>query len=418
MPFRLNIPNLTLDFLTLQEVSPTENNEMKFSNNSTKLEVESTVLNNDSDSGYVTDHPQQKETALDNNEFNSENVSKTTGVSDVLMTENNAGESFMETFENNAGESNYINMDDVFLDCNFLSNEKNFESNSSLDNADQGKNVLPGFQQAFGSTEIGRFSRNDFFTNPPPETTPEKVSNDNQVESPIDSDYQPVKKTRTKAVRKPRKVKNSIKKTEENDVKRNINSPDDCYYERQNGCVRKGRKTLNNDKSDIYNRHDSVMSEQTTYPPPFGYPSSLPTYGNQSLPGYRDEPPPPPPPPPPYPLPRNQPYQGADHSYGNQYLRPDSIFSHPYENYQHRYGYPHPEYPENGYPPPYMRNNYPGYSNYEYPYFRPFGFHLDYGESWSNSSSNWSGQGWMPGQQPPYNSWTSSNMFPFMRLDY
>lgn len=372
--------------------------------------MESTVLNNDSDSGYVTDHPQHKENSTEN-EF-PENVNKS-GVSDVLMTENN-GESFMETFENNGGESNYINMDDVFLDCNFLSSEKNFESNPNLENGEQGKNVLPGFQQAFGSTEIGRFSRNDFFTNPPPptEAAPEKVSNDHRIESPNDNDYQPVKKTRTKTVRKPRKVKNSNnKKTEElNDVKRIPNSPDECCFERQNGCGKKGRKTLNNEKSDIYNRNDLVNCEQTTYPPPFGYPPSLPSYGNQSMQPYRDEPPPPP-----YPIHRNEPYQGGNHSYGNQYIRPESIFPHPYENYQHRYGYP--DYPENGYPP-YMRNNYPGYSNYEYPYFRPFGFHLDYGENWPNSSSNWSNQGWMPGQQPPYNSWTSSNMFPFMRLDY
>lgn len=378
---------------------------MKFSNNNgIKIEVETTI-NHDSDSGYVTDHPQQTEGVAHESEF-GKNVGKT-GVSDVLMTENNSGEPFMETFENN-GQSNYINMDDVFLDCNFLSGEKNFGSNTSLDIVDHGKNVLPGFQQAFGSTEIGRFSRNDFFTNPPPETS-EKVSNTNQVEQ--QSDVEPsTRKMRTKSVRKPRKVKNSTKKTDEGDAKRNLNSPEEYSCEKKNGCVRKGRKTLNNEKSDSVFRHHSVMSEQEPFASsPFGYSAPLTSYGGQTMPGYRDEPLSPS-----YHLPRNQLYQSVDHACGNQYLRPDTIFSHSYEGNQHRYGYP--DYPVNGYP--YVRNHYSNYSNYEYPYFRPFGFHLDHGESWPNSNPNWSNQGWMPPQQPSYNSWTSSNMFPFMRLDY
>lgn len=381
---------------------------MKFPQGVPKAEVESTAFNNDSDSGYVTDHPHPAEAAGEN-DFNK-NVSKT-GVSDVLMTESN-GESFMESFESN-GQSNYINVDDVFLDCNFLSGEKSF--GGGLEATDQGKNVLPGFQQAFGSTEIGRFSRNDFFTNPPSET-PEKVSTEQQIDPSNDGAQQSLRKTRTKAVRKPRKVKNSSKKSDEPEEKRTQTVPDDYFYERQNGCVKKGRRALNLDKSDMYNnRHESVMSEQSSYmPPPFGYsPSMTPSYGNQSMPPpYREDSAPSSPYPPP--PPRNQPYQGVDLPYGNQYLRPDSIFPHSYDNYQHRYGYS--EYPENHYP--YMRNNYtPSYSNYEHPYFRPFGFHLDYGESWSNSGSNWSGQGW-PGQQPPYTSWPTPNMFPFMRLDY
>lgn len=352
----------------------------------------------------MTDHPQQTE-GLTNDDF-GKSMNKS-GVGDVLGTENN-GESFMEGFENNC-QSNYINMEDMFLDCNFLSGEKSFGSNSNLDIAEHGKNVLPGFQQAFGSTEIGRFSRNDFFTNPPTETT-EKVSNDSQLEPQCEVEVS-TRKPRTKSVRKPRKVKNSTKKADEGDGRMNLNSPEDYPFEEKKGCVKKGRKTLNNDKSDMY-RHHSVMSEQEPYgSPPFGYSTPMPPYGGQTMPAYRDEPISPP-----YHLPRNQFYQGVDHSScGNQYLRPDAMFPHSYEGGQHRYGYP--EYPVNGYP--YVRNNYPNYSNYEYPYFRPFGFHLDHhGESWPNSNPNWSSQGWMPSQQSSYNSWTSSNMFPFMRLDY
>ncbi|KAK6641996.1 hypothetical protein RUM44_013719 [Polyplax serrata] len=401
-----------------KDFSSSKSSDAKFANSSQiKMEVESSI-NHDSDSGYVTDQPQQPEAVTHVTTDFAKTISKI-GVTDVLMTENN-GEPFIESFEN-GGQSNYINMDDVFLDCNFLSGEKNFGSNTSLDaSLDQGKNVLPGFHQAFGSTEIGRFSRNDFFTNTTPEKTNEKVSNPRQVEPQSESTELSTRKMRAKSVRKPRKLKNTLKKTDEQDGRRHLNSPEEfAFCEKKNGCVRKGRKTLNNDKSDSYSRHHPVMSEQEPYSPsPFGYPSpgQVSNYGSQSMPSYRNEPPSQS-----YHLPRNQLYQGVDHPCGNQYLRPpDSMFSHSYEGNQHRYGYP--DYPSaNGYP--YLRNNYPNYSNYEYPYFRPFGFNLDHGESWPNSNGNWSVQGWMgpappPPQQPSYNSWTSSNMFPFMRLDY
>lgn len=56
--------------------------------------------------------------------------------------------------------------------------------------------VLPGFQQAFGSTEIGRFSRNDFFTNPSP---PQVLT---QPEEPM---RKTTRKPRTVRAKQPRK---------------------------------------------------------------------------------------------------------------------------------------------------------------------------------------------------------------------
>jgi len=57
-------------------------------------------------------------------------------------------------------------------------------------------NVLPGFHQAFGSTEIGRFSRNDFFTNPSP---PQNVE---QVTEPPKKQARKPRSPRVKQVRK------------------------------------------------------------------------------------------------------------------------------------------------------------------------------------------------------------------------
>ncbi|EEB20195.1 hypothetical protein Phum_PHUM605180 [Pediculus humanus corporis] len=386
-----------------------------------KTEVESSI-NHDSDSGYVTDHPQPIENHTTKETGLTENLRKP-GVSDVLMAENN-GESFVENFDNN-NQGNYINVEDMFLDCNFLSGEKNFDTNINMESGDHGKNVLPGFHQAFGSTEIGRFSRNDFFTNPPAET--EKVSHNNNVESCHQNDLEQssTRKTRTKLIRKSRKVKNSStsKKIDDTDSKRFIySSEDNNVIDKKNGCVKKGRKTMKNDRSGDTYRHQGIKSETETYSSsPFGYSPSLPhPYGGQTaLPHYRDEssissyygPPPPPPPP------RNQMYQNVDHPCGNQYLRQDGMFSNSYDGNQHR-TFGHSEYSSSSMNGcyPYVRNNYSNYSNYDYPYFRPFNFHMmDHNDNWHNNS-NWSNQGWMtPTQQPSYNSWTSStNMFPFM----
>lgn len=56
--------------------------------------------------------------------------------------------------------------------------------------------ALPGFQQAFGSTEIGRFSRNDFFTNPSPPQNVEPIT-----EQP----RKPVRKPRSPRVKQVRR---------------------------------------------------------------------------------------------------------------------------------------------------------------------------------------------------------------------
>lgn len=58
--------------------------------------------------------------------------------------------------------------------------------------------ALPGFQQAFGSTEIGRFSRNDFFTNPSPTQTMEPVN------EPLRKTARKPRSPRVKQIRKER----------------------------------------------------------------------------------------------------------------------------------------------------------------------------------------------------------------------